>query len=380
MKIKQFKPFLGDEEYLSIKECFDSNWITEGPKSKEFCDKLLELTGAKYGVFANNGTLSLYLGLKALGIQDGDEVLVPNFTFIASANAVIMAGGKPIFVDVNKDTMHIDLEQCRKLITPKTKAIMPVHIYGTAADMESIMEFANKFKLLVIEDAAQAIGVNWNGQHCGTFGHVGSFSFFADKTITTGEGGFLVTNDEKIYENLLYLRNQGRINRGSFIHPEIGFNFRITDIQAAIGLVQLKKLNLIIEKKKNILQLYKKHLEGVRGIRIFEPPNLSDHVPFRVAIMFEKKAKEVMKFFESKEIETRTFFYPLHKQPCFTEVMMSQYCDVCVETFGINCKMSCFENSQELYDHGVCVPSYPELSEEEVRYICDQIRELTNEE
>ena len=375
MKVKQFKPFLGEEEFLSIKDCFDTNWITEGPKSKEFCDKLLELVGAKYGVFANNGTLSLYLGLKALGIKDGDEVLVPNFTFIASANAVIMAGGVPIFVDVDKDTMHIDLVKCRKLVTPKTKAIMPVHIYGTAADMDSIMEFANKYRLKVIEDAAQAIGVKWNGKHCGTFGDIGSFSFFADKTITTGEGGFLCTNDEKVYEKLLYLRNQGRINRGSFIHPEIGFNFRITDIQAAIGLAQLKKLDLIIQKKKNILDLYKHHLGGVPGIKIFEPPSQSDHVPFRVAILFEDRAEDVMKFFETKGIETRTFFYPLHQQPCFTEIMQTQYCDICVETFGIKCNMQCFQNSIALYNHGVCVPSYPELTEEEIQYICESIKE-----
>ena len=176
------------------------------------------------------------------------------------------------------------------------------------------------------------------------------------------------------------MRNQGRINRGSFIHPEIGFNFRITDVQAAIGIAQLKKLDLIIEKKKNILKLYKKHLAGVKGIKIFEPPSLSDHVPFRVAIIFEKKSEEVMEFFENREIETRTFFYPLHKQPCFADVMRSQYCDNCVDTFGLNCKLECFKNSQKLYDHGVCVPSYPELSENEIKYICEQIRELTSEE
>lgn len=376
MKIRQFKPFLGKEEYENIKECFESNWITEGPKAKEFCDKLLELIGAKYGVFANNGTLSLYLGLKALGIKEGDEVLVPNFTFIASANAVIMAGGKPIFVDVDKDTMHLNINRCKELVTKKTKAIMPVHIYGTAANMKELMSFAKEHKLKVIEDAAQAIGVKWDGQHCGTFGDIGSFSFFADKTITTGEGGFLVTNDENIYKRLLYLRNQGRINRGSFVHPEIGYNFRITDIQAAIGLAQIEKLNDIIDKKKNILNLYKKHLNGVKGVKIFEPPSKSNHIPFRVALLFDQKSEKIMKYFMKKEIETRTFFYPLHKQPCFVDVMKSQYCDICVETFGLKCNMTCFKNSQWLYDYGVCVPSYPELEEKEIIYICNVIKEF----
>tara|TARA_R110002073_G_scaffold39262_1_gene112021 strand:- start:97 stop:1206 length:1110 start_codon:yes stop_codon:yes gene_type:complete len=364
------------EEYEAIKECFENNWITEGPKAKEFSDRLCELIGCKYGVFANNGTLSLYVGLKALGIKEGDEVLVPNFTFVASANAVVMAGGVPIFVDVDEDTMHINLEKCRRLLTKKTKAIMPVHIYGTAVDMDSVMSFAKNHNLKVIEDAAQAIGVSWNGKHCGTFGDIGSFSFFADKTITTGEGGFLCTDDKDIYEKLLYLRNQGRINRGSFIHPEIGFNFRITDIQAAIGIAQIKKLDLIIQKKKNILSMYKKYLEGVSGLKIIEPPKESSHVPFRVAILFNKKASDVMNYLNSKDIETRTFFYPLHSQPCFVEIMKKQYCAPCVETFGLKCEMTCFDKSQKLYDHGVCMPSYPELKEEEIKYICDCIKEL----
>lgn len=367
MKINQFKPFLGHEELLSIKECFDSNWITEGKKTKEFGDKLLNLIGAKYGVFANNGTLSLYLGLKALGIKEGDEVIVPNFTFIASANAVIMAGAKPVFVDVDKKTMHIDLKKCELLINKNTKAIMPVHIYGTAADMSSIMAFSKKYNLKVIEDAAQAIGVNWKGKHCGSFGDIGSFSFFADKTITTGEGGFLCTNDEKIYTNLLYLRNQGRIERGSFIHPEIGFNFRITDIQAAIGLAQIKKLDTIIEKKKNILFLYKKYLNQVNGVKIFEPPEASNHIPFRVAILFERKAQEVMNFFKINNIETRTFFYPLHKQPCFSNIIDSK-----------NIPTNFFDVSNYLYEHGVCMPSYPELSEAEICYVCDAIKRFLN--
>jgi perosamine synthetase len=192
------------------------------------------------------------MALRALGIGPGDEVLVPNFTFIASANAVEMCGAKPVFVDIKED-LHIDIEKCKLSLTRKTKAIMPVHIYGMACNMPEIMEFAKNHKLLVIEDAAQAIGVKWGKKHAGTFGQVGSFSFFADKTITTGEGGLVVTNDKKIYERLQFIRNQGRINRGSFVHPEIGYNFRMTDIQSAIGLSQLEKLPEIIEKKSTIL-------------------------------------------------------------------------------------------------------------------------------
>lgn len=379
MKVKQFKPFIGEEEFLSVKECFDSNWITEGPKTKQFGEKLLELIGSKYGVFVNNGTLSLYLGLKALGIKEGDEVLVPNFTFIASANAVIMAGAKPVLVDVNKETLHIDLHKCVSLLNKNTKAIMPVHIYGTAANMEEIVEFANKNKLKIIEDAAQAIGVKWNGKHCGTYGDIGSFSFFADKTITTGEGGFLCTDNKEIYENLLYLRNQGRINRGSFIHPKIGFNFRMTDIQTAIGLVQIKKLDIIIEKKKRILSLYKEKLKDVKQIKIFEPPPESDHVPFRVAILFDQKVDQISNFLEEKGIEIRTFFYPLHQQPCFEDLTCSNS-EECETKINLNCQKKCFSNSIYSYEHGLCMPSYPELTEEEISYVCDCIKEYYQDE
>ena len=374
MKVNQFQPFIGNDEYVAIKECFDTNWITEGPIAKRFSEKLCKLIECKYGVFAPNGTLSLYLGLKSIGIGPGDEVLVPDFTFIASANAIEMVGAKPIFVDIDRDTLHIDLDKCKDLITDNTKAIMPVHIYGTAVDMDSVMSFAKNHKLKVIEDAAQAIGVTWNDQHCGSFGDVASFSFFADKTITTGEGGFVCTNNIDTYNQLLYLRNQGRKDRGSFIHPEIGYNFRITDIQCAIGLTQLNKLDTIISNKQRILQQYKKHLNGIAGLKIMEPDGLSNHIPFRVAIIFDTTVTDIIDYLSSNDIETRTFFYPLHKQPCFTKIMYSQYCTQCIETAGANCNMDCFKNSTYNYNHGLCMPSYPDLENSQIKYICNLIK------
>tara|TARA_R110000823_G_scaffold192591_1_gene324154 strand:- start:903 stop:1985 length:1083 start_codon:yes stop_codon:yes gene_type:complete len=359
MKVKQFQPYIGEEEYKAIKECFDNNWITEGPKAKEFNDRLCDLIGCKYGVFANNGTLSLYLGLSAMGIKPGDEVIVPDFTFIASANAVKMIGANPVFADINKKTLHIDISECERLVNEKTKAIMPVHIYGMSSNMDEIMAFAKRHNLKVIEDAAQAIGVKWNGKHCGTFGDVGSFSFFADKTITTGEGGFVCTDDEEIYKKLLYLRNQGRIERGTFVHPEIGYNFRITDIQAAMGIVQIDKLDKIKERKQNILSTYKDFLSDVKGLTIVGPPAASSHIPFRVAMIFDKPSESISEHLGSHGIETRTFFYPLHKQPCYDT--------------GAHLK-----NSTYLYEHGLCMPSYPDLKTEEIKYVCDKIRDFMN--
>ena len=213
------EPSIGQEEYQAIQQCFDTKWITEGKLCKEFSDKLLDLIGCKYGVFANNGTLSLYMALRALNIGPGDEVLVPDFTFIASANSVIMTGAKPIFVDVEPNTFHIDLKKAQQKITSETKAIMPVHIYGTSVNMQKVESFLQlKIICFIVEDAAQGIGVKWNNDHCGSVGDVGSFLFLLTRLLQPARWICLYALITKVYERLLYIRNQGRINRGSFIH------------------------------------------------------------------------------------------------------------------------------------------------------------------
>tara|TARA_Y100000310_G_scaffold242838_1_gene247062 strand:- start:15652 stop:16755 length:1104 start_codon:yes stop_codon:yes gene_type:complete len=363
MKIPQFMPFIGNEEYRAIGDCFENNWITEGPKAQEFQKKLCETLNVKYGVFAPNGTLALYLGMRALGIGPGDEVIVPDFTFIASANAVEMVGAIPVFADIDVDTLQIDISSCHNLITKKTKAIMPVHIYGSACNMDDVVMFAQKHKIFIIEDAAQALGVKWNQKECGSFGDIACFSFFADKTITTGEGGFVTTNDEQLYNKLRYLRNQGRLNRGSFKHPEIGYNFRMTDIQMALGLTQLSKLDEIISLKKKVYNLYCDLLKNVEQIKLFSPPcQVDPYIPFRVVLLTQHRAEKLMAFLSKNEIETRSFFYPLHLQPCYKK--------------GINFKTnSPLVNSIYAHEHGVCLPSYAALNNLQIEYICDKIKE-----
>lgn len=366
MKVPQFMPWLSNEEFMSMSSCFEMNWITEGPKAKEFSEKLLDLIGAKYGVFAPNGTLALYLALKSVGIQKGDEVIVPDFTFIGTANAVEMTGAIPVFVDVNRKNFQIDVSAAEKLITENTKAIMPVHIYGTAANMDEIMLFARTYKLKVIEDAAQAIGVRYKGKHAGTFGNAGTFSFFADKTITTGEGGYVVTDDEGIYDNLLYLRNQGRKDRGTFIHPEIGYNFRMTDLQCAIGITQLNKLGTITEMKRKIKAEYEKQLSQIEELNFFTPEKDADFIPFRVGILC-KNAHELMEYMKQKGIEPRTFFYPLHKQPCYAKhPLMKQK----------NMNDAGFPNALFGYEHGICLPTFPALTEEQINFVCNTIKDF----
>ena len=369
MKVPQFIPWTGQEEYQAIASCFEQNWISEGPKAKAFTERLLELTGARYGVLAPNGTLAIYLALKSMGIGPGDEVIVPDFTFIASATAVVMAGARPVFVDVNPRNFQIDLSGAERLLTPMTKAVMPVHIYGTVADMDAVCAFAKQHNLMVIEDAAQAIGVHFKGRHAGTFGATGAFSFFADKTITTAEGGFVATNDEEIYDRLLYLRNQGRKDRGTFIHPELGFNFHMTDIQCAVGLVQLDKLEAIKEKKARIVELYENELADIEHVRLFSPDPGAEWIPFRVGILCEN-AHELLKFMIAGGVEGRTFFYPLHRQPGFAAIL-----NEAVQS-GRNISDDAFPNTVYAYDHGICLPTFPSLSEEQVAYVSSIVKKF----
>jgi len=366
MKVPQFQPWIGEEEYAAIGGCFASNWITEGLQAELFQKQLLELMGVRYGVFAPNGTLALYLALKAANIGPGDEVIVPDFTFIGSANAVEMAGAKPVFSDVHPLHCQIDLVHAEQCLTSRTRAIMPVHIYGTVCDMDAVVSFARRHKLVVIEDAAQAIGVHYKGQHAGTFGDIGAFSFFADKTITTAEGGFVVTNNPQIHDKLLHLRNQGRRERGTFIHPEIGYNFRMTDLQCAMGLVQLDKLAEITKRKRKILALYKELLRSVNQVTFFEPPADAERVPFRVPV-FCQRAHELMAFLTTREIETRTFFYPLHRQPAFRYLLDDG-------TYTHSLQDDHFPQTISAYEQGICLPIFPTLGEEQIHYVCAAIK------
>ena len=372
MRIPQFKPYIGKSEYQEIKEAFDKCWVSEGRKSKIFKEKLLKLTEAKYGVLAPNGTLGLFLSLKALGIGYKDEVLVPNFTFIASSNSVIMAGATPVFVDVNNDDFQINLTKADYLISKKTKAIMPVHIYGNSANMGLIKKFAKKYNLKIIEDAAQALGIKHRGKHVGTYGDCGVFSFYADKTITTGEGGIIVTNNKSLYKKLLYLRNHGRIKSGTFVHPEIGFNFRMNDIQASVGIAQLKKFNLIKRKKRQILRMYKKGLKSTKEISFLPTIEKNSYIPFRVSII-AKNAHNLMKVMQSKGIQVRTFFYPLHRQPSYKDIRVKQVPSKNLCNCGF-LKYCYFPGSCYGYAHGVCLPTYAKLSQKKISYICQVIR------
>ena len=364
MKVPQFMPYVGKEEYEAIKQCFDTNWITEGPLAKEFNEKLCEKIGVKYGVYAPNGTLALVLALKALDIGPGDEVIVPDMTFLASATAVEFVGARPVFVDVDHN-LQINIEDCFRVLTKRTKAIMPVHLFGFTPNMSHVLSFAEKNNLLIVEDAAQALGIKWRGKGCGSFGDAGCFSFFADKTLTTAEGGFVTTNNEKTYDKLLFLRNQGRRGRGSFIHPQIGYNFRMTDIQCAIGLAQLKKFDTLVDKKNTIHKLYTESFSNFEHVEIFQPPEeVKPFVPFRVISKTKNdEAAELMEYMRANDVEPRMFFYPLHLQPAFE----------CWSDDPRHDRRN-FSMAESLYNNGVCLPSFVSITKEQVEYVCDVIK------
>lgn len=354
--IPQFEPWLGEEEVEEVSKAIRENWITAGPRVKEFENKIAGLCQVKRAIACCNGTQALYLGLKILGIGEGDEVIVPDFTFIASANAVVLTGARPVFVDIDAKTFNIDSEAIEKSITEKTKAIMPVHIFGQPADMDKIIEIAKRRSLLVIEDAAQGIGVKFRGKPVAGFGDVGCLSFYADKTMTTGEGGMVLTNNDDLAEKCVILLNQGRMKRGWYFHEKIGYNFRLTDLQAAVGLAQLKKLPEIIERKKRNEKLYRQYLANLSEVELPYIDQRGFNVSFRVCILV-KDPGNLCDFLEKQGIGTKRFFYPLHLQPCY---------DIKGD----------FPNSVNAYERGVSLPSSVNLKEEEIKYVCDKIKEF----
>lgn len=360
-RITQVHPYFTQEETKEVSESIKNAWVTEGPKCKEFVERMLAMAGAKYAVLAPNGTLALYIALMVLDIGAGDEVIVPDFTMMASASSIYLTGAKPVFVDVSREYLNIDPLQIERFITKKTKAIMPVHQYGQGADMDAILRIAKKHKLLVLEDAAQVVGVYYKKRHLGTFGDLGTFSFFADKTITTGgEGGMVVTNSKRLYEKLRLFRNHGRPHSGTFIHPTMGYNFRITDLQAAVGIAQLRKFDTIKKRKIENDELYKKQLAEVKQITFVARSKDSTFIPFRTNL-FAQKLPQLMLHMEKMGIQTRGMFYPLHKQPGFRK---------------FNYQDRDYPNSIYAYKNGMSLPVHFALTKNEIKYICDTIKDF----
>jgi perosamine synthetase len=314
--IPWWRPQIGKKEYGLIKKVLDNDYPNQGAVTREFEGKVAALTGAGYAIAVPNATSAMCLALKALGIGPGDEVIVQDNTYIATANAVTLTGAKPVLVDANPDTLMIDLAATEKATTSKTKAMVPVHVSGRAAPMKEIMALAKARGLYVVEDAAEAFGTKSGGQHLGTFGDAGCFSFSPQKIITTGQGGMVVTNSKAIEKRVRELKNQGvyhQLTGGNDTHYSLGFNFKFTDLQAAVGVAQLSYMPARLRRMARTHELYKKRLAGVRGIKLFECKTRAGEIPLWNDVTAERR-DELVEYLKGKNIDCRKFWYPLHTQ------------------------------------------------------------------
>ena len=358
--IPQIEPWIDDNELKHLKRVIDSTYVVEHELTKEFESIIKDYTGSKHAIAMTNGTMALYSCLLSLGLKPGDEVIVPNLTFIASANAVLMANARPVLCDINHKTLCIDPNKIEDLITPQTKAIMPVHLYGQSADMDSIIKIAKKYNLKILEDAAQGVGVFSRGKHVGTFGDCGILSFYGNKTITCGEGGVVLTDDDEIAKQCYRLKNHGRDRKGIFEHEHIGYNFSFTEMQAAVGISQMEKLDRIIDRKNVCHKKYKLELSGIGDLSFFEFDGSTRPVHWFTSILTSYKI-ELSDYLLEKGVQSRFFFYPLNLQPCYKNI---------INTNGD------FNVSSKMYEKGLSLPSSYNLTNEEQDYVIKTIKEF----
>ena len=353
-----YKPYLIGNEKKYVMECLDSTWISsKGKFINEFETKFAEYLGVKFAASVSNGTVALHVALLSLGIGNGDEVIVPTFTYIASVNAITYTGALPVFVDSDAKSWQMSLEDTRKKITKKTKAILAVHLYGHPCEIIELKKIADEHNLFLIEDTAEALGSKYNGKNVGTFGDISTFSFFGNKTITTGEGGMVITNNPDYHKKTVNLKGQGLADHREYWHDVIGYNYRMTNICAAIGIAQLENIDEIIKKKREIASWYKLGLKG-------SPIDLHDEVNsvffstyWMVSILTENENKrdKLREHLSLHGIETRPAFNPVHLMPMYAND--NQY----------------FPVAEDLGKRGINLPSYPGLNEDDVKYICKTI-------
>lgn len=357
IKIPIYQPKLAGNEKKYVLECLESTWISsKGKFIKEFEQKFANYLGVQHATTVSNGTVALHLALVALGIGPGDEVLVPSLTYIASVNAITYTGAKPVFIDSLETTWQMDPKDLKRKITPKTKSILVVHLYGHPCEMDEIMEIAKSNRLFVIEDCAESFGSKYKGQHTGTFGDIATFSFFGNKTITTGEGGMVVTNDETLYDRALHFKGQGLAKHREYWHDVVGFNYRMTNICAAIGLAQLEKADEIILEKRGVAENYISHLSKLP---------LDYHKEFGEVYhsywMFSVLAKDnntrdkLRKYLFENGIETRPTFYPIHTMPMYSA------------------KFKKLPVAESIGWRGINLPSWPGLNIDEINFIVNNI-------
>ncbi len=357
MIIPIYKPYLKNREKEYVNQCLDSTWISsKGEFIAEFEKHFGNFIVSPHVTAVCNGTVAIHLALVALGIKPGDEIIVPTFTYVASVNTILQAGGVPVFVDSLESTLQMDPDDVIRKISPRTKAVMAVHLYGLPCDMEKLVKICNDHNLFLIEDCAEAFGSFYNQQHVGTFGDISTFSFFGNKTITTGEGGMVVAKSKELIEKAFHLKNQGVSKDREYWHDHIAFNYRMTNICAAIGLAQIEQAETILEKKRKIAAGYHEQLKGLPLRTHDEVPNTRHSYWMCSVILDSPEYRQPLRdFLKNKGIETRPFFHPSHTLP-------------------IHRQDTSFPVAENMSSRGINLPSYPDLSEENVTYITDNIK------
>jgi len=362
-------PDITNKEVEVISKVLSTPFLSIGPKVKEFEQKIADYIGTKYAVAVNSGTSGLHLCVRSLGIKDGDEVITSPFSFIASANCILFERAKPVFVDIDEDTLCFDANKIEEKITKKTKAILPVHIFGHPCDMDKIIQVAKKNNLAVIEDACEALGSEYKGKKVGSLGNTGVFAFYPNKVITTAEGGAIVTNDEKIAKLCQSMRNQGRDEGDSWLsHTRLGYNYRMSELSAALGVTQMDRINRILEKRQKVADFYNEKLSKIKEIRV---PYILPEVKvswFVYVIRLDSKKlsrqdrDEIINQMKQRGIDCRNYFPPIHLEPFY------------VEMFGY--KSGDFPVTERISDLTIALPFYNNLTERQVGYICDSLKEV----
>jgi perosamine synthetase len=357
--IPQMEPWFGEEERIGLNDYMQAGgWLTEFKKTQEFEKMICDYTGAEYCFAVNNGTISLTLAAMACGVVAGDEVIIPNYTMIATPNSVKMFGAIPVFVDVEKETLCLDIEKVKQAITAKTKAILLVTANGRypESSIEAFVDLANMNNIALIEDSAQSLGSFYpNGKHIGTMGLVGSFSFSAPKVISTGQGGAIITNDDEIAHKIARLKDFGRSGGGNDVHDSIGYNFKFTDLQGVIGIEQMKKLQWRVNRKKEILKRYHKNLKNVKQARFFEQ-DLEITTPWFIDVLVENR-NGLLQYLKEHNIGSRVMYPPINKQKAYNSVGEYPVSDL-------------------VGNKGLWLPSASQLTNDEIDYICIKIGEF----
>ena len=363
------EPLIAKNAQKYVLNCIKTGWVSSageyiGKFEKNFADFL----GVKYATTTTNGTAALHLAIAAFGIGKGDEVILPNLTIISCALAVVYTGATPVLVDGVEDSGNIDPTKIEEKITKRTKAIMVVHLYGHPADMDPILSLAKKYKLAVIEDAAEAHGAEYKGKKVGYIGDVGCFSFYANKIVTTGEGGMVVTNNEKLYEKVKLLKDLAHSSKRRFLHEEIGFNYRMTNLQAALGLAQLEEIETYIQKKRWMAKLYTNGLKHIPNIELPGEQSWAKSVYWMYTLKVKKQSPitkdKLRKKLTNLRVDTRDFFYPLHQQPALRRLGL-----LGKERYPV---------STDLSERGFYIPSGLALTEEQISRVIESIKKAAN--